>query len=486
MTRRDSHPILLLADHKWRDLPGLALLKVLLEDDHGLPVRIVHYNLWAAALLAFRPRVVCPTTMTGPREQAIARTARQMGAAVVVIPSEGIPADDGIMPVVACTHVDLSSVDLWLAWSSVVRDYMLAHGTLRPEQIVLTGVNRFDFYTQPLRQMLLPNEELRRRYGLPPGKPIVTWGTNFGHAGYVRSSNEAFIERDWQLRGLTKFPTYSKPREYAAADDRAMQAAQAMMKEVFRRFPDVNFIVKTHPAERLDIYLQYLGECRQSGLHNVFLVNREYIGDVLNASSVHIHRYCTTGVEAWMMGVPTLNLHLDGWHLNASSGGSSGEAARHDSDVRSADDISSQIQFYLRGGRVDATKAAGRTAHLSRWLYRVDGASAARQAQAIASFVAGRRFVPSQPLRSLGSARGSAIRGMIAMRCNQMLGRHFDASLRPEKRHAGLQINMLGYVDRIARQPDVEDWCRRLREFAAASNSGHGLPAESIALSNSR
>src|SRR5205807_2236231 len=143
---------------------------------------------------------------------------------------------------------------------------------------------------------------------------------------------------------------------------------------------DVTFIVKTHPAERLDIYLEYVERCRREGLTNVTLVNREYIGDVLNASSVHLHRYCTTGIEAWMMGVPTLNLHSDAWHLDRSSGGSSGEAARHDVTVSTAEDIERWIRFYLDGGQPGPDQRAGRRAHLERWLYRVDGQAANRQA----------------------------------------------------------------------------------------------------------
>ena len=56
MTRAPG-PVLLIADHKWRDLASLCLLKVLLEDEHGIPARIVNYTFWDAAMLAGPPHL---------------------------------------------------------------------------------------------------------------------------------------------------------------------------------------------------------------------------------------------------------------------------------------------------------------------------------------------------------------------------------------------------------------------------------------------
>jgi surface carbohydrate biosynthesis protein len=459
-----NDPILLFADHKWRDLPGLALLKVILEDDYGVPVRVVSYHRWPAALMVFRPVVVCPTTMTGPREQAIARIARRMGVAVVVIPSEGIPVEREIMSIVACTHVDLSPVDLWIGWSDVVRDFQIERGALAPDRVVTTGVNRFDFYVPPWRELLLDSAELRRRCGIDRPGPIVTWATNFGHAGYARTGNEAFLEQDWNLRGLTSIAGYSDPRAYVHADNRVMQLAHSMMREVFRRFPEVNFIVKTHPAERVDIYEEYLESCRQAGLGNVVVVNREYIGDILKASSLHIHRYCTTGIEAWAMGVPTLSLHLPGWHLSKDSGGCAGEAAEHEDLVSTTEEICERITHYLNGGVSTPAQRSGRAAHLRRWLHQVDGRSTERQARVLAEFVSARRPAPRLVPAAFAGRLGSVLKGAALMGLNSLFGRPFDQSL-SFGRATGPEINELGYVDRVTRQPDVEAWAARLRQF---------------------
>lgn len=460
-------PVLLIADHKWRDLPSLALLKVLLEDRHGIPARIVNYTLWDAALLAFRPLVVCPTTQTGPRELAIARAAKRMGAGTIVIPTEGIPSAWKVMPILGCAHTDLTNVDRWFTWNDVVRDYMIEHSTLQPEQVVTTGVNRFDFYVAPLNRLLMPREELERRYGLEPGRPIVTWATNFAHAGYAIKDGE-FIQQDWTVRGLTKIPGYTDARAYARADLRSMLDAQQIMLEVFHRFPNVNFLIKTHPAERLDMYMEYVRRCRAAGARNVALVSREYIGDLLHASAVEIHRYCTTGLEAWIMGRPTLNFHLKDWHSDESGGGALGDAARFDHLVSTADDVSEGLTRYLSGRSIDPSVAAGRAQVLSRWLHRIDGESTARQAQAIADYIAQAAPVTRRRPFALGRMGRGVPKRLARMAVNAAMGRDFDAPLGRPTRHNGIEVNELGYADRLVRQSDVNAWTERLRRFQFA------------------
>jgi hypothetical protein len=353
----------------------------------------------------------------------------------------------------------------------------VGHSGLGPQQIVTTGVNRFDFYVEPMRRLLARKSDVEKRYGLTPGRPIVTWATNFAHAGYALKDGE-FIQRDWDVRGLTKIPGYTDARAYAAADLRSMRDAQQIMLEIFKHFPQINFVIKTHPAERLDMYLEYLEQCRRAGASNVALVNREYIGDLLNVSSVEIHRYCTTGLEAWIMGLPTLNFHLTDWHADPSGGGALGDAAQYDHRVSTFEDVRAGLEAYLGGTPVEPRLLAGRREVLSKWLYRLDGQSTARQARAIAAFLAADAPSPRRSLLALGGSARGAIKRLAQMGVNTVLGRGFDLPLAAPTHHRGVEVNELGYADRLVRQPDVERWCRTIRNLRAElSAAPAGLPA---------
>jgi surface carbohydrate biosynthesis protein len=370
------------------------------------------------------------------------------------------------MPILGCADTDLSNVDRWFTWNDVVRDYMIEHSNLEADQVITTGVSRFDFYVEPLNRLLMPKEELERRYQLAPGRPIVTWATNFAHAGYAIKDGD-FIQKDWETRGLTTIPGFTDARAYAEADLRSMRDAQAIMLEIFLRFPQVNFLIKTHPAERADLYHEYLKRCQDAGARNVVLVNREYIGDLWHASTVGIHRYCTTGLEAWIMGLPTLGFHLKDWHSDSSDGGAIGDAARVDHLVSNLDEVSEGLTRYLSGRPIDPQVTAARAAVLRKWLHRVDGGSTARQAQAIADFLSGGASEPKRRPLALGSYARGAVKRLGTMALNTALGRAFDQPLVAPPREHGIEVNELGYVDRLVRQPDVVEWTARLRRFRA-------------------
>jgi hypothetical protein len=201
---------------------------------------------------------------------------------------------------------------------------------------------------------------------------------------------------------------------------------------------------------------------------------------------VQIHRYCTTGLEAWIMGRPTLNLHLKDWHSHESDGGALGDAARVDHLVSNADDVSEGLTGYLSGGGIDPSTAAGRAHVLRRWLYRLDGQSTARQAQGIAAYIAA--AAPSARRRpfALGRFGRGAPKRLAQMALNQMLGRSFDLPLRQPSKHAGIEVNELGYADRLVRQPDVDAWTERLRRFRAETPSDRPGIAEAVGALNGR
>jgi len=466
--RGRRRPILLIADHKWRDLPGLALLKVLLERDHGVSAVIAPYPQWEEVFFAFRPAAVCTSTMSGPREQEIARRAREAGAATVVLPTEGMPTVDAVMPIVACERVDLSNVDLWLCWNEPVRDRMLARGQLAAEQLPVAGVGRFDFYHEPYRRLLRGREELASQYGFPASGKLVTWATNYGHAKFSAQSLE-FHVKDWTERGLTELgPPFDDPAGYVRQDVRDQQLTLEMMPEVFARFPDVTFLVKTHPYEAVEVYEEMIGTCRKNGIENVHHVHYEYIGNLLNVADVHIHHCCTTGQEAWMMGIPTLNLRIPSDHVRPERGGACGEAIVHDDSFSDANEACKRLEHYLNGGAVPEALSAGRARHLERWLHKMDGGATRRIAEALAPLAG--RFVSRPDAGDLRRRQRRHLRrSLLRIRANRLLGRPFDEPL-PLTREAAARARPSAdrplILDRTVTQSDVRRWVREVERVA--------------------
>lgn len=75
----------------------------------------------------------------------------------------------------------------------------------------------------------------------------------------------------------------------------------SLIPELSRKFPDLNIVVRPHPSENLEIYHKLA-----SDFDRVHIDNTGNVIPWLLASRLMIHNGCTTGVEAYSLGVPAV------------------------------------------------------------------------------------------------------------------------------------------------------------------------------------
>jgi surface carbohydrate biosynthesis protein len=450
--------VVLLADHKWRDLPGLATIKVWLEERFRIQTIIASVGSWRSALVTFQPHLIALTHMSGVRNQLIARRAKEMGAAIAVIPTEGRPNTKELMEWATGRFSDVSQVDLWFVWSATMKDFMVESEVLSRDRIVVGGVPRFDFYVPPLRSLLMSREQFVEEYGLMPGKPVVSWATNFTLSRFAKRDQDLLLIGFKDL-AMDRLDTFQNPQEVAKHDFAAQQKTLLAMHLAAGEFPDVNFVIKPHPAEDVAVYVNFITKCRSQSITNISLVTERYIWDVLNAADVHIHRLCTTGIEAWFLGLNTINFHVNeygGWSLNEEE--PAAQAVAGEDVVLDQDRLMERLRHYLSGGRLPREKKEARERYIRSWLYRVDGESSKRHAQAICEFLQVRCTLPPISLSQIG------IYGLSKMLARRSLGLPFDATLRLwQRKKAGITVDRIGQRDRIVEQSDVVIWSNRVR-----------------------
>ncbi len=459
-SRKTLVDVVLICDHKWRDLPGLAALAVQLEDLLGLKTAVVPYSLWAYALWRYRPQVLVATTLYGRRGCQIVDVAHEMGTQVAVIMVEGRPNNNHTMDYSTGTESGASGADLWFTWSEVVRAYMLEREVLPPEKVIVAGGPRFDFYRSPLNQLIQSREAFAEEVGFDAGRPIVSWATNFTTAKF-HTRNQDFLVRNWTDLGLTKYSAYSNPQEFARLDWETREQASEAMRHLMRARPELQLAVKPHPAEEHDYYEQFVQDCRREVGPRVTLVHSHYIWDLLSAADVHVHRMCTTGVEAWLCGVPSIDLHLrDYYAWSTQIPGAASEAAECDDTAHDANALIDRVDHYLRGGRPSAGQIQAREAYIERWFHRIDGARCAVHAQALGLLVRedGRVKRPQLSRQRAGLLVRSGINRFFGGQARAILQR----SVRNPK---GRRRDALGHVDRVASFSDVRRWKRSIRSL---------------------
>lgn len=356
-----------ICDHKWRDLPGLVAIGVLLRR-LGHQVTIRSSQDTRASLSSLRPDCVVFNHFFSQSHNELARGLKAAGVVVAVLPTEG--AGRPVFHEVDRGDVtDFSLVDLFLSWSPRNTNAMTECGAISPDRIATTGCPRFDFYRQPLEHYVSPREEFCRRYGLDPERPVITWTTQFTQADVERSNEEKWAQFCFEMTdtGVSKclesigFDFRDFPDYHRAAREASMQA----FFELASARPHLQFILKPHPVENVDFYRLRI---MQGGAKNIRVCGAEYIWDVLNASRIILHRHCTTGVEAWMWDKPTIEMAMGSENLLAWPEREAGSVVATDTSQ-----LIDLVDGFLSGRRLDEKLVEHRKAYIREWFGEPDG-----------------------------------------------------------------------------------------------------------------
>jgi hypothetical protein len=169
--------------------------------------------------------------------------------------------------------------------------------------IHVTGNPRSDM----LRSELQPfyNDEmghLQKMHG-----DFILINTNFNHVNAFFPAQNLFrpVKKDGVEPKFGK-AAVGMSREYAIGLRDHKQSLFDAFKDLIPRlsmaFPDHTLVVRPHPTENQDIYKQIAGRCKR-----VVVTNEGNVVPWLMATRAVIHNGCTTGVEAFVMGVPAIS-----------------------------------------------------------------------------------------------------------------------------------------------------------------------------------
>jgi surface carbohydrate biosynthesis protein len=169
--------------------------------------------------------------------------------------------------------------------------------------IHVTGNPRSDMLRPELRSFYEPeSEELRKKYG-----KYILVNTNFNHVNAFFPAQNLF--RPTKKAG--KEPQFGKAavgmsREYAEGlrDHKLniLNAFKELIPILDQEFPDHTIIVRPHPTENQQVYKDIADQCNR-----VQVTNEGNVVPWLMGTDVVVHNGCTTGVEAFVMGIPAIS-----------------------------------------------------------------------------------------------------------------------------------------------------------------------------------
>ena len=200
--------------------------------------------------------------------------------------------------------VAMAFVPHMLAWgqdnAELWRQYPhLPHGA----EIHVTGNPRNDLLRPEIRHYY-DNivEELEERYG-----DFILINTNFNHVNAFYPGLNLFqpVKKEGEEKMFGR-AAKGMSRKYAEGLRDLKQAIFEKFKQLIpaleQTFPDHNIVVRPHPTENQEIYRNIAGRCKR-----VWVTNEGNVVPWLMATRAVIHNGCTTGVEAYVMGVPAIS-----------------------------------------------------------------------------------------------------------------------------------------------------------------------------------
>jgi len=185
------------------------------------------------------------------------------------------------------------NAELWRQYPDLPKD-MPIHVTGNPRSDMLRP-ELHSFYNKEA-------EEIRKNHG-----KFILVNTNFNHVNAFFPAQNLF-QPPKSAEEVQQFgkAAVGMSREYAEGLRDHKETIFAAFKELIptldRAYPDHTVIVRPHPTESQQVYMDIAKECQR-----VKVTNEGNVVPWLLATDVVIHNGCTTGVEAYVMGVPAIS-----------------------------------------------------------------------------------------------------------------------------------------------------------------------------------
>jgi len=261
--------------------------------------REIHFHI-----SSFPPAIYLSKSMTAASDR-IFQIMRNLGHVIVAWDEEALvhlPPETYFSR--RLSPVAMAFVPHMLAWgqdnAELWRQYPhLPHGS----EIHVIGNPRNDLLRPEIRHYYdNMAEELQERYG-----DFILINTNFNHVNAFYPGLNLFqpVKKEGEEKRFGR-AAKGMSRKYAEGLRDLKQAIferfQQLIPALEQTFPDHNIVVRPHPTENQEIYRNIAGRCKR-----VWVTNEGNVVPWLMATRAVIHNGCTTGVEAYVMGVPAIS-----------------------------------------------------------------------------------------------------------------------------------------------------------------------------------
>ncbi|MGE5093142.1 MAG: surface carbohydrate biosynthesis protein [Bacillota bacterium] len=459
MTRTgEPASVALVVDHPQRDLAGLVLTALDLCR-RGIAVHLVPLNLQAHELWSLGPDLVV-LNYVRPGNDRLARQLLEAGIRVGVLDTEGGAWEDchAYSELFWRDRALLRQLSFACMWGPRLAQHVVSEGLLDPEQVVVTGCPRFDFYSPRWRAVFAGGDEPRS---------LILINTSFSYGNPRFASPERNRERLQRELGLGA----ERVEAYLAAERRAVDGMVELARSLSADVPECQVVLRPHPFEDPAAYQNALRGCPG--------VSVDTTGPVqpwIFRSAAVVQRSCSTAIEAALAGVPALSPQ---W-IQAPAVVPVAESVSV--PCATYEELRLRVRSILapNGGTEPAPRAPQPV--LNEWFHHCDGLAHSRVGDTVAAHLPARRSVDARQCRQrlYGLADESAgLQRRLGARLRYHLRISPDQSFRPGQQSAA------DAWDRSDKRFGADDVTAVVSAIHAATNA-QGRAAEPVTVAPAR
>lgn len=295
-------PIVILADNKRRDLPGIALIAHHIRT-LGVECHLEPLESYRAALGAYRPGMIVFNHVFASHLAAWTKRLADVGVLTAVLSNEGMYLrEDDLEFNSGRYHAD-AHIDYFFSWNRVHRDGLKKTGVFNNSKIEVVGVPRFDYYSKPWSDLL------DRSLVGTKSKPRILACTNFVLSRFYELPRE-YADRFF-LAWVSRMPRY---KDYWGAIESHWKSQRRFLEYIKPLVASGKYeiILRPHPSEARAIYDKWLAELDAvERAHIQYDTQANISAQILDCDLEISGESCTTAVESWIAQKPTVELVFD-------------------------------------------------------------------------------------------------------------------------------------------------------------------------------
>ena len=295
----DKKPILyLLIEIKARELEGRTLL-ALEAASRGFRVVVGHKEhiskgLWSGLL---PPGIYFDKSLTRGKEKKLGKVLDNGCLLVSQDEEAGLlnySYDKFIS--IRSTSETVSMAKSIFCWGKHEYKSWIKYSPNSSHKMHLTGSPRIDYWRQDFQRYFETHiDSIKKRFG-----EFVLVSSNFTQANSYMTVNER-IERAKRIGAICNKKDEETKRKSIEDRKKLFNYFIGLIDYVSDRFENIQFLVRPHPAEKISGWKSNLPV-----KDNIKIVFEGGISPWVHASSAVLHNACTTGIEAYVAGIPTL------------------------------------------------------------------------------------------------------------------------------------------------------------------------------------